>query len=192
MQAREEPFDAILPDTSTRTEGIHLSNIIKWILTNLDPDTYKQGEISPELRALWEMGFIWEDAIADAMVRRYERSTSRMVVQQEVLMDGVYMTPDAFDLRAWLLHEYKFTRISSDRPITDVKFRHWLWQAKSYLRFYSATEAHVIVMHVMGNYRDKQFPVAKRWVLEFSHQEIEANWRMILGAKRSMEKERGE
>lgn len=192
MRVREEPFNPILPDSSIRSDGYHLSQILKWILTNLDPSTYKQDEIDDGLRALWEIGFIWEDAIADAMARRFEKVSSRKIVQQEVFLDGVYMTPDAFDLKLWELDEYKFTRISSDREITDVKFRHWIWQAKAYLHFYGANVANLIVMHVMGNYRDKSFPIAKRWVLTFSDQEIAANWRMILKAKENMEKERGE
>lgn len=173
------PFDLTRPDDSNRSEGVHVSQVLKWILIHLDPETYGR-DITPETLKLFALGFAVEEAISDALVRRYEVASSSLIVQMEHELDGIYGTPDAFSLKLWRLFEYKYTRISSNRDITDIKFRHWIWQVKAYLKMLGMTEVDIIAIHAMGDYSDNNQVEPLRYPLSFTQREIDRNWDMIL------------
>jgi len=183
-----KPFELVAPDGAARSEGVHVGGIIKYILSTIDPETYDRT-ITHETRQYWELGFTWELAVSRALVERYLVKTPHLVVQLELEHDGVFGTPDAFDTKKWVLYEMKLTKMSSNRDISDVKVRHWLWQIKAYLKMLEAQEAYIVACYIMGNYRDVPLEV-RMWHLRFSQHEIDVNWRMLMVNKDRMLEER--
>lgn len=166
--------------------GTHLSAILNFILRTFDPDTYGKP-VDEGTRRLWELGFAVEDAIGDAFARRLERPSSQVIQQCRLQLDGVRMSLDAFDLREWLVREYKYTRMSANKDIRDLKMRRYLWQVKAYCRAAETLKAKLIVVHGNGNYTQGSPVIPYQWSLRFSPHELDSNWRMILANKRRME-----
>lgn len=138
---------------------------------------------------MWELGFAVEDAISDAFARRYETRKKYVVSQCRLQKDDVRMSLDAFDMKQWLVREYKYTRMTSNRDIRDVKMRRYLWQVKAYCRAAETLKAKLIVVHGNGDYSKESPVIPYEWSLKFSAHELDANWRMILMNKRRMEQE---
>jgi hypothetical protein len=117
----------------------------------------------------------------------------------ELELDGIAGTPDGIsfdpDTGAGVLHELKLTWKSSrsDRDTPQDRLTHefmWLAQTKAYCAQACAmgldvTEAHLHVYWVNGNYRGSG-PEYRRYRLQFTPKEIEANWRLIRTASRTL------
>jgi hypothetical protein len=135
---------------SRRSPGIHLSGIIKGILTLDDPETYGQP-IDDSARAMFELGFRWENTLKPT----YPKGTIR---QFEARKDGVVGTLDALMVPLWRIGESKATWISAVNDILSPRFRHWLWQGMGYCAMTDATEIQYDVLYVNGNFDRSQRP----------------------------------
>lgn len=163
-------------------EGLHLSSIIKGILIGLDPKRFSGG-LTSAAYSRFEVGFAFEDALA----RR--RTDRHILLQQSIERDGIRMTPDGLNIRDWRVLESKATWMSLKQGIDHPKFRHWFWQIMGYCYGFDTNKALLEVLFVNGDYRPSQ-PVLKAWELEFTAQELQENWLMLLNHKRSMVKRR--
>lgn len=186
MKATRTLYDDFLQHDSSAREGTHLSDIIKFILRTRDPDTYDKP-VDDDTRRLWELGSVVEEAISDAFARRYEKESKSCLLQHQVERDGVRMTLDVFNLKRWLVREYKYTNMSANRDVRDLKMRHYLWQIMGYCYAVETLEAELVVIHANGAYGDIRPTTPFRWTLKFKPHELVNNWRMILANKRRME-----
>lgn len=192
MKRREVQIDLTRDE---KREGLHLSSIIKSILVGLDPKRFGGGLTSSSY-ARFEVGYALEDMLTR---RRLERG---VLLQQSVEKDGVRMTLDGLDILTpgWKVLESKATWLSLRDPAPKgklgmprtpdhPKFRHWIWQTMGYCHGVDTNRALLEVLFVNGDYRPSQ-PVLKAWELEFTPQELQENWAMVLNAKRSLQKRR--
>jgi hypothetical protein len=210
--------EVISPDGElrVRTPGLHLSQVIRYVARQsgmLKTEQYKfvgrNVEVSEELESflddkwiLVQLGFVplrmaigmaWEDWA----VKQYPE-----VVWQpaELSLDGIAMNPDGVTSPAVgkigrvapTLEEFKCTYKSSlkqgaPRPIQ----LEWMWlsQLKGYCKALETSRARLHVLYVNGGYRFDQ-EVPEYWVyrLQFSQQELDANWGLMVRHKEAARK----
>lgn len=157
-----------------RSEGLHLSQIIKSICVEIDPKRFKsESERLPWER--FESGFTFERVLEHAFAARREG----IFRPGEVEKDGVIMSPDGIDPADWRLEEYKFTMMSSREAPQHMKFVHWFWQMKAYALALETTRARLRAMFLNGDYRGSG-PQYFAWDVEFTEQELHENWAMLI------------
>ena len=167
MQLTELKLEFPFSKHPERTDGVHVSQIIKSIMMDMDAKIKK--EITEEDRLLMEAGFMWEKTL--------ERGWGDLLGKRpsEVQLDGIYGSPDGL-LEDGTLEEYKFTKMSSDkRPEENLR---WMMQVKAYCKMLNTNKCRLHVLHINGNYKPPM-PKYKVWELEFGTQEIEENWRVL-------------
>jgi hypothetical protein len=166
-----------------RSTGRHLSEIVHWIVQNMDPQRFAGGAVDP---IAVHQGFIWEDVWDQVL--GHQLGNGR---QMEMCEDGIFMTPDQLDFDSWRVREFKATKLSAGHPIRGSKFFHWHVQVMAYCRAMGTLEAELIVLHINGSYElgGGRFgkTVARPWLLTFTPRELEENWRMVLRARDQME-----
>ena len=128
----------------------------------------------------------------------------------EMLLDGVYMTPDGDELTqvivdarlryALKMHEIKCTYKSIKTVMgkewqrwenvpfnTDIDpigplTNQWMWmaQTKGYAKAAGTTLADLHVLYVCGDYSYPIRPLAYRYAIEFTQAEIDHNWDLMI------------
>ena len=178
---------AKLTPPAERSPGVHLSEILRYLLTRQDPGRFKPGgEFDPEFVFA---GFIWEELVSGALSKLAGKSDpKRYITQLEILFREVYCTIDVFDTKLWRVLECKYTESSSGRSIRDHHFWHYFAQIKAYCLATGTREAELWVYFARGDYKGKRRE-AKRWEVRFSERELEENWMMISSAARQMREE---
>jgi hypothetical protein len=177
-------------DSQSRSEGLHLSTIIKDILVRRDSKTYGK-EVTTQVRALWELGFVGEELMGRAMAHRYHTNfgdCAWLLYQYEIELDSILMTLDLFNALKEIVNEFKATKM------TMREFQlpwHWLVQNKSYCHGVETCHSRFDVMFINGAYDlGKLGPVVfKAWEVEYSSRELRDNWLMVLNHRRFMRKE---
>lgn len=179
-----------------RSEGAHVSAIIKSIMQQLEPKRFARPA-KPEDEELqqvfFEFGFTWEKALELSLGRRWGQPRPWVTLQQELLLDGVYGTLDGDNTRRRCLEEYKLTYMSSNAHISDRRFWHWHVQIKAYLwmllhhRENYKAECRLFACHLRGDYRGTRLKVVP-WRLRYDVAELRDNWRMLMREKRRMER----
>lgn len=163
-----------------RTPAIHLSSIIKDMMLTSGINRAGNGpQSSPsEQHLIFEKGFLWERMIEVALQGQMEvdqlANPSDLIRPGEVCMDGIYMTPDAINVRLGHVEEWKATGIRSAKFDIPTRRLEWLWQAGAYARFFGFTRAVIRVWHHM-----EMPPAVTQWDIEWTDQEIEQNWQRI-------------
>lgn len=199
----ELPFDASVVSLSyerdaIRSSGLHLSTIIKdMMITAGVAKKYKGRDFLPqELHLLFEQGFLWENLVkgyiestenqciewdrfvatglSPQIAQEIAKSEGTLVRPGECCLDGIYMTPDAINLKLWHVEEWKATSLRSQGFSIAAKRPEWLYQIAGYAKYYGMTKAILRVWH-----SGQVPPTVKQWILEFSTQEIEDNWDKI-------------
>jgi hypothetical protein len=189
MKFTASPFDPIIPDTAPRSSGLHLGAVIKDMLLTLNKSKFG-GAITPATRLLWEAGFLWEEALSKVLAARVLRQLDRdhVLSQFEIHYEGLYMTPDGFNLTTNRLEEYKFTRYSANHEFDSSTFRHWHWQAMAYCSAWETNAADFYVLFINGDYTrgPSSGPIGRHYAVEYSSAELSDNMRMILNHADSM------
>lgn len=170
-------------DSSGRSSGIHLSQIIKFMMGQLSPARFS-GVVDEVTRRRWEYGFAYEEMVGTALANRWGLAKrSGYNLQKEIRHDRVYMTPDAV-LPGVLLEEYKATWMSQRRAITDKEFWHWFVQIKGYCYALGLTRARLIVWFINSDYKPPRPADPVVHTLRFTQSELDRNWQMILRYKK--------
>lgn len=161
-----------------RTPGLHLSDILTDIARDLDPRRYKDGPLD---MVKIESGFTFERVLETAFLSR----RVDIVRPGEIEEDGILMSPDGIDMSEpdWVLEEFKFTWMSDRDAPHAQKFAKWLWQMKSYCRALRILRARLRALFANGDYRGSG-PTYKVWEFRFTPEELDENWRMVIGHAR--------
>jgi hypothetical protein len=167
---------------STRTRGIHQSDVIHYILERYDPKRFGgRGPIDP---ALAHSGFLWEDVLSWGFGRQFGDA------QMEMELDSILMTLDGFNVPDWRVREFKCTKISARNPFTSSKFWHWQLQVAGYCTVMDTLEAEMYVLFVNGSYEEAGGRFGKTVVRprlwRFTARERRENWETILRARDHM------
>lgn len=188
-------YPIFLPESHGRSEGIHVSGIIRCIATEagiLTPDTAEELSLC-DVRQITDPVAILRISIGLAIEQYY---IPEILAQYGVLdhpgemkYQGVYMTHDGEDLSVIItlrepaykvrIHEVKAT-YKSTRTVADLASQ-WMWlaQMKAYC---IARGTNVAVMHVWfmcGDYKFPIRPVREVWELEFTDAELDDNWTLL-------------
>lgn len=173
-----------------RSEGVHVSHIIHDLCLRLGH--YKatdDEEKGPDRYTRMGLGSAWEWAL----IERYTRTfVGRYSVIGELECDGFYLTPDMIDETDLAVHEMKCTWASSRHAADSEKFwRYWV-QLKAYCKALGTTKGVLHVVFVNGDYRDNRSPVYRVWECEWTQEEIDANWHMLVEHEKAMTADREE
>lgn len=209
MITSEIPVTLELPESKyPRSPGIHVSGIIRAMameygilemdeLDGLSLTDYRHIT-DPIARLRINIGLAWEehyvpllDGVADH--------------PGEMEVAGVYMTHDGESLdvivteshngMTVVIHEVKAT-YKSTRTVGDLTSKNnWMWQAqlKAYCKGAGTRIAKMHVLFLCGDYKFPITPTLKCWLVEFSAEEIEENWQLLMDYKKyRLEIEAGE
>lgn len=177
-----------------RSEGYHLSRILGDYIWRRDQNDRFEYDPNPgeAVRALWEVGFLWEMCAGKALAERYKLAYpgAHLLTQCELVSDDIYMTPDIINIRDEVIHEFKGTKKSSSHSFSSSKFAHWHMQAKAYCRKVEFNRARFDVLFINGAYEKGVLGdvVPAAWQVEYTDRELKDNWRIIMNHKRFMEK----
>lgn len=180
-----------------RGEGLHLSHVLNY----LDRHGLGINYDDREPNDLWAAtGFMFEILVSNALAVYLSQDNDRIITGRELCMDGILLTPDAYDTVDDVVGEMKATWKSARKirgAVADqghslrVNFGRWLRQIMSYCRAYETRKARLYSLFVMGDYSYGKpsannpnplpaGPALPVLDLEFTADEIEDNWRMIL------------
>lgn len=172
-------------DDEVREEGVHLGDVTH-SLKSRSGLGYK-GKGFQDMNLTPEIGLLWERVLSLVMRDKYAMRPPQI---QE---DGIWMSPDGIGPDPegkvpLVVEEYKATWKSTRRsPAEDFSY---MVQVKSYCR---ALDTHVAIMrifYIMGDYKGSG-PIYRVARLEFTRQELDQNWAMVLKEKERMEEESG-
>lgn len=212
MRVTEEDFQLRLPRDSHRSRGLHLSDILRDLALKIGVLAAKfDTPIVDEGSETIQIGLAWEDYLAKYQHVDVEFHPGELLYEGIAMSPdgiGVETVEDLTDVvidDAWVLWEYKATRKSS-RDFKEMirlkskKVLMWLWQIQAYRHAMNMTVvpsgcacrvAKLGVMFLNGNY-SKDFddpesrPTYKLFRLEFTQEELDNNWEMIMSHARSM------
>lgn len=193
-----------------RSEGLHLSKIIKNIaLENgaLDPeyaDDLSLVEVSGRQEAWWNsldpsvrlkmsMGLAWEDwYVPQLECVAYHPG--------EMQVDGIYMTHDGESLDFLMhkptdlelaLHEVKLT-YKSENTVGNLTTQYmWLAQTKGYCKGLGTRVAYLHVLFACGDYSYPIRPTLRCWRIDYTQDEIDANWEDIIAYVKHRQEQEG-
>lgn len=204
----------LAPTGPARTEGIHVSGVIRQIaLLNriLDPqyvesldlvdrsDSSWWDRLDPSSKLRMSLGLAWEPYYITQVLREQE------VLHQpgEMCVEGIYMTHDGESLETVFsergtaqtvlaLHEVKLT-YKSWNTIKDIRSQ-WMWlaQVKAYCKGLGTCLAYLHVCCVCGDYSFPITPFVRRFKLVFTPLEIEENWEILTGFVRHYQQQQAE
>lgn len=168
----------ILGSGLPRAEGLHLTDVITYILDTINP---RIGGGFDDIELTAEVGFMWEDLLSLVLGNRLGKRLN------DIQCDGIYCNPDGlgFDplnLNEVALEEYKCTWKSMKKLPTEVL--KWMMQVKGYCHALGLKVVIFHVLYLMGDYfKEHHGPQARSFRIEFTEEEIEENWNVILANK---------
>jgi hypothetical protein len=175
-----------------RKQGVHLSDITKRMVYERDR---KLNPESPIDAMVLERGFTWEVCLENALSARHKRPGFR---PDQILEDGVWMSPDWVNPDAEIQHEeWKCTKKSLRQVTERGGFGQigwtWIYNTQAYLRSLLrlklaktlATRFRVWFMNGDYSFESKTSDYHLlndywRFDVEFSKRELEENWRSII------------
>jgi len=163
----------------------HVGEIIHMMLVDLGVVRPSGGP--PNCYQL-EKGLVWERLLSLALPECADRPG-------ELVVDGIIISPDGLkywevvegvdgsvlELDTLVVEEYKCTARSSKLfPADELR---WMMQTKAYCRGVGAHHCIFRILHLNGDYRDRN-PAPKTWLVEFTQAELDENWSAILAYAR--------
>lgn len=172
--------------SGTRTTGpgaVHLSDLIKILMRSLQPVRFGTGPFVMNDRV--EIGILFEGMLEEALVRKYAT-----VRPAEIILDGVFMSPDGVNPNELAVEEYKSTYMSCSKGLVDeygaplAKFIHWFFQMMGYCKGLDVLRAILRVLYLAGDYSRPIGPRFQSYLIEFTQVEVDENWQMLLNVGR--------
>lgn len=218
MKTELIPITLTLPGGEPRSRGIHVSKVIRAIAVE---DGILKKEWVEDLSLIevgpsgwWEsldtvsklrisLGLAWEEWYAGVLAEQMGVDFH----PGECCVDGVYMTPDGESLDMLLsfsglaIHEIKLTYKSLNTVGIDLQGKNWMWlaQTKAYCKAKGTTVAYLHVFFVCGDYSYPMRPMLGPdaiqpmcWRIEFTQEEIDSNWEVIIGYVRHRQQQEAE
>jgi hypothetical protein len=186
MRIEWTDIDAMVPkqrvDTGKRSSGVHLSGVIKHVLTAAGLLT--TDDITDEMPLRMAVGMAWEAFVVQLW--------PELIWQPgECCKDDIYGSPDGIThtLPCTVLEEFKATwksRLEKSetkgvtpppRNILDQKA--WVMQMAGYCHMMGLTQARLHVLWVNGDYRQSG-PQYYTYLLSFTQGELERMWNNLI------------
>lgn len=207
---------ALPPDTGTHVPGtLHVSAIISDMIKRLDPARYdkhgKDGKPLPMDLQKVTAGQNFESRL-EAMLKA--GTMPGMFRPDPIQHDGIWMSPDGLAPGSTLVSsvglmgqagmnadgidfmevahslvvvEYKLTWYSTSKPCPDHEvYRPWLWQMQAYCKGVGTRFGLLIPQFINGNYKPPTPVPPRRILLQWTPQEIDDNWLMLVNHAKSL------
>lgn len=176
---------------ASRSSGLHVSKIYGDLDRTMNAKRY-EGEMSEaQLNAFAQIGFLWERILEDKLSEitvggdpaRYSRIG-------EIVVDGVALTPDYCDwdffgdnscvlgLEEWKV-AWKSVNAWDNFPM-EKNFWRWLVQKKAYCYAMGTCYARLRAVFIVGDWKQDISPKSRMREFEFTVQELEDNWAMLM------------
>lgn len=177
-----------------RSPGLHQSEIIKRMAIDLgildqeviedlgitDAQEAWWASLNPESRLRIAMGLAWEEWYIPQIPDVIDHP-------EELVRDGVAMSPDGESLDVIIthrrqhivrVHEVKAT-YKSVKTVGDLTSQ-WMWRSQimGYCGARGTRYASLHVLFVDGDYTWPMRPAIRRWDIEFTQAEIDADWEL--------------
>jgi hypothetical protein len=195
MKATEIPVNLTLPPPIVpRSPGQHVSGIIRCLATEmgiLKPEWAEEMSLT-DVREITDPTAVLRICIGLAWEEWYIPQLQEVLDHPgEMLMDGVYLSHDGESLSSvmitpateeWvvLVHEIKST-YKSTRTVGDLTAQFmWLAQIKAYCKAKATRYAMLHVLFLCGDYTYPIRPLIRKWLIEFTQQELDENWQLLL------------
>lgn len=188
------------PPATPRSEGVHVSNIIRCIATEMGILKKEWAEeirltdvreiTDPIVILRMSIGLAWESWYIPQILG------PKGVIDhpQELCIDGIYASPDAESVDSviitngsprWeqIVHEVKATYKSSKQDGRDRDMtKEWMWltQIKAYCKGLGTRFARLHVLYICGDYSYPIRPILKEYAIEFEQEEIDRSWELLL------------
>lgn len=181
MQIVTSPLEIVSTDWSPekdieRSEGVHLSHVLTYIEEQLG----KKYENNSGGQNYMAMGFVWERLLEVAL---NEPENPNIIRPGEQCLNGIYLTPDGYNIADGCLEEWKCTWKSCHperSPIDGPKFQRWFWQQMGYCKALGLTKSRLRVFYINGDYGANRRPMPFQYDISFTQSEIDDNWDMVL------------
>jgi hypothetical protein len=194
-----DEYPLILPPPRiARSEGVHVSNIIRCIATKagiLKPEWADELSLT-DARTITDPVAILRISIGLAWEEHYIPLLPGVIDHpEEVCVDGVYMSKDGESLTTvvrnnktrleFAIHEVKAT-YKSTKTVGNLTSQ-WMWlaQIKAYCHSIGTLVAYLHVLFLCGDYSFPIRPVREVWRIDFTKDEIEDNWKLLMRYKNS-------
>ncbi len=174
----EEEFPFPL-DRLVRPSGLHVGRIIHDIIYESGMFNFRQknnndnDDTSKYMQ--FTKGFLWEEVLSLAFGNRHVRRPPAICV------DNIWCSPDGVSTGAdgvMQLEEYKCTVKSCDKDFAENVA--WVMQVKAYCYAMNLRRVVFRVLHLVGNRKNNWIPTYAVYHLEFTPQELNENWQMLL------------
>jgi hypothetical protein len=177
------PFDPgplVLTDDPDRPTGLHVSQIINRLLQTLDPKRYTDD--LPVMKIV--AGLALEQQLEKVLALQVPGGFRPGAVKK----DGIWCSPDAMAMDPWRVREFKLTWYSAKTKPCPFHEVYWSWrvQMMAYCWVMETQISELWVFFVNGFYPVGApspliyIPDAVPCVIDWSMQELEENWQMIL------------
>lgn len=183
------------PPLKPRSEGVHLSGIIRCIaqeqgiLTKDDDEVLSLRDVRDivdpiavlriSIGLAWEQYYISQVLPAEGVIDHPD----------EVLLDDIYMSADgmSYNGKAAVIHEAKAT-YKSTKTVGDLS-KQWMWRAQmmGYCKGWNTRFARLHVLFLCNDYQWPMVPSLQVWDIEFTQQELDENWDLMTSYKEYME-----
>lgn len=163
-----------------RSDGIHQSVIINDLC--LLHGHYSDKDSESEGHGRMRLGQALEKAIA---LDLNEKSPNRYVVLGELVIDGVYLTPDLYDTFLDSPHEIKLTWMSASHELRSQKLWRYEAQLKTYCHATGSSSGQLDITYI-NHWPD---PLRRHWHIPYSRRELSEHWTFILRHRDRMIKE---
>jgi hypothetical protein len=178
------------PSKTPRSEGLHVSNIIRSLAVEVgfldkkwveDLSLVDAREITdPNVILRMRIGLAWEEHLIPTL----EGVTDH---PGEILLQGVYMSPDGESVDRVLLGSRGFELVVHEVKSTYKSAKHnlktqWLWltQLKAYCKGLGTRFARIYILYICGDYKYPIAPIYQVYEIEFTQEEIDTNWTMLI------------
>jgi hypothetical protein len=169
-------IDILAGSGAGRAPGCHVSDLYNGLYQVLQPQRYTTGGTPPAVKMA--MGLAWEQYLEKVLV------ASGIQAHRP----GEFKTPEGPTFSPDLLitngsdriGEMKLTYMAESPDLADPKFAKWLTQVKTYAYHLQIPRATIWALFVNGNYRNARDPVLRQYDLEFTAQELKAEWSMLI------------
>jgi hypothetical protein len=164
----------------SRSTGIHLSGVLSYIaITSKMVDWAKEAE-EERLKLRMALGLAWEEFCISLYPNAVWQPGEELLDSVAMNCDGLSEITVASSGDCHTLEEFKLTW-SKRRTGKEIMAERWYWmsQIKGYCAGYGCHHCRLHVCYVNGDYKPMD-PVYMRYLIEFSHKEIDDNWKMVI------------
>ena len=173
-------LDAVIATSDgPRSTGLHVSDLYSSLYKSLDPKRYDHA--TPPNPYHLALGLAWEQYLEKKLLQAGVHATRPPECSVSIKGTLLYYSPDLFiENGVYRLGEIKLTSMSVSEDLSEPKFDKWLTQAKLYCHLLDVPRMRFYVLFTAGDYKGNRGPMFRVYDLEFSPQELEENWLMIL------------